>query len=144
CGMGAAICAVNQDRRPDVLQADYRGIRLFLNNVNGRFTDITKEARLNHPLWAFCSCFFDFNRDGWLDLAVTNYASYDPAKQCEGERLERDYCPPRQLEGEVTKLYQNIGGGAVRVKDVKLAADLSCMTGRDSGVLVDDFYCAGW
>ncbi|HMC63619.1 MAG TPA: CRTAC1 family protein [Gemmataceae bacterium] len=143
-GMGVAIADVNNDGRPDVLLTEYRGIRLFLNNGNGRFTDITKEAGLNHPLWAVCACFFDFNRDGWLDLAVTNYASYDPAKQCEGVRLERDYCPPRQFEGQVTKLYQNLGGPAVRFKDVTLAAGLSRLTGRGMGVVAADFNDDGW
>src|SRR5262249_55884342 len=51
-GMGVAIGDVNNDGYPDVLITEYRGARLFLNNHgNGTFTEVTKEAGLDCPLW---------------------------------------------------------------------------------------------
>jgi enediyne biosynthesis protein E4 len=41
-GMGVAIGDVNNDGWPDVLVTEYGGIRLFLNNGNGTFSDVTK------------------------------------------------------------------------------------------------------
>src|SRR5262249_17749789 len=46
-GMGVAIGDVNNDGWPDVLVTHYGGVRLFLNNGNGTFTDVTKEAGLD-------------------------------------------------------------------------------------------------
>src|SRR5436305_4008161 len=77
-GMGVAVGDVNNDGRPDVLVTEYGGARLFLNNGNGTFTDVTRQAGLENPFWAASACFFDYDRDGWLDLIVANYVDYDP------------------------------------------------------------------
>src|SRR5262249_28433371 len=51
-GMGVAIGDVNNDGWPDVLVTEYGGIRLFLNNGNGTFTDVTKISGLENKSWA--------------------------------------------------------------------------------------------
>jgi hypothetical protein len=108
-GMGVAIGDVNNDGWPDVLVTEYGGIRLFLNNGNGTFSDVTKEAGLDNPLWGTSASFVDYDRDGWLDLVVVNYVDYDPARPCASAGGQPDFCPPRQFEGTVTKLYHNLG-----------------------------------
>ncbi|MBN4081361.1 CRTAC1 family protein [Caldithrix abyssi] len=54
---------------------DYMGLehggespRLYRNNKNGAFTDVTKQANLNHPLLTMGSNFGDLNHDGYLDF----------------------------------------------------------------------------
>src|SRR5437588_434504 len=42
--MGVAVGDVNNDGRPDVLVTEDGGVRLFLNQGNGKFVDVTKEA----------------------------------------------------------------------------------------------------
>ena len=60
------------------------GTRLFRNNGNGTFTDVTEAAGLARPdpeygtLWAVAAAFADYDRDGWLDLFVSNYCVWDP------------------------------------------------------------------
>src|SRR5947208_2905661 len=49
-GMGVAIGDVNNDGWPDVLVTEYARVRLFLNNGNGTFTEVTKEAGLESVL----------------------------------------------------------------------------------------------
>ena len=49
--MGVAIGDVNNDGLPDVLVTQYTGVRLFLNNGNSTFTEVTKEAGLDNPFW---------------------------------------------------------------------------------------------
>src|SRR5262249_59660786 len=44
--MGVAVGDVNNDGRPDVLVTEEGGVRLFLNQGNGKFLDVTKEAGL--------------------------------------------------------------------------------------------------
>jgi hypothetical protein len=55
--------------------ADYLGQRttaektkLYHNNHDGTFSDVTKEAHLNHVIYAMGSNFGDFDNDGWLDF----------------------------------------------------------------------------
>jgi hypothetical protein len=60
----------------DVL-ADYLGLptkaersRLFRNNGNGTFTDMSREARVNRVFVAMGANFGDLDNDGWLDFYI--------------------------------------------------------------------------
>src|SRR5258705_40769 len=52
---------------------------LYHNNGDGTFTDVTKNAGLypEEIRWGTGCAFLDYNRDGWLDLFVTNYLDFD-------------------------------------------------------------------
>jgi len=54
----------------------FRGIsnRLYRNNRDGTFTDVTEAAGVTEPGKALGVVAFDFNQDGWLDLYVANDA----------------------------------------------------------------------
>src|SRR5260370_30348836 len=107
--MGVDIGDVSNEGWPDVLVTQYGGVKLFLNNGDGTFSDITKEAGLDSLLWATSAAFVDYDRDGWLDLVVVNYVNYDAAKPCATPAGQLDFCTPRMFEGSVTKLYRNLG-----------------------------------
>jgi hypothetical protein len=47
--------------------------RLYKNNRDGTFTDVTDEAGLRHVGWANSVCVGDFNNDGFEDLFCTYY-----------------------------------------------------------------------
>lgn len=47
--------------------------RLYHNNRDGTFTDVTKQAGLIHHGWSQGVCVGDYDNDGHLDLFVTNY-----------------------------------------------------------------------
>lgn len=49
------------------------GNRLFRNNRNGTFTDVTAKAGLGDPGWANGVCVGDYNNDGFEDLFLTYY-----------------------------------------------------------------------
>jgi enediyne biosynthesis protein E4 len=49
------------------------GNRLYHNNRDGTFTDITAKAGLNDPGWANGVCVGDYNNDGFEDLFLTYY-----------------------------------------------------------------------
>jgi hypothetical protein len=51
--------------------------KLFRNNGNGTFTDVTIEAGLGtQPATTHVAACGDYNNDGWLDLYVTHYSEY--------------------------------------------------------------------
>ena len=47
------------------------------NNGNGTFTDVTDKAGVNDPRWITGASFVDYDRDGDLDLFVSNYVDFD-------------------------------------------------------------------
>jgi enediyne biosynthesis protein E4 len=49
------------------------GNQLYRNDGNGKFTDVTANAGVGHVGWDFGCLWFDYDNDGWLDLAVTHY-----------------------------------------------------------------------
>ena len=67
---------------------DYLGIpndgetpRLYKNNKDGTFSNVTFETNMNHPLLTMGSNFGDINNDGFLDLFFTNRTFYSAGKQ---------------------------------------------------------------
>jgi hypothetical protein len=149
--MGVAIGDVNNDGWPDVLITQYGGVKLFLNDGDGKhFTDITEEAGLHNLAWGASAAFVDYNKDGWLDIVIANYVDYDPTWPCTAPNGKRDYCPPRTFPGRVCKLFRNLGraaagkGHGVRFEDVTVAAGLGERPGPGLGVVCADFNGDGW
>src|SRR5262249_25042926 len=138
------------DGRPDVLLTQYGGVRLFLNNGDGTFTDVTREAGLQNPRWGTSAAFLDYDRDGWLDLVVANYVRYDPSVPCPQQNGTLDSRAPRTFPGTVTALSRNLGRapgdppGRVRFEDVTRPSGLASAPGPGLGVLCADFDGDGW
>ena len=106
-GQGVAVGDVNNDGRPDLFVTEYGNARLFLNL--SRFVEITQAAGIDNPRWGTSAAFFDFDRDGWLDLVIANYLDYDPTVRCRDARGAQEFCGPHGYPGLVTKLYRNRG-----------------------------------
>jgi len=153
-GWGQGVCAGDYDNDgfDDLLVTYYGPNALYHNNADGTFRDVTAEAGL--PVagtrWSTGCAFFDYDRDGRLDLAVANYLEFDRAKiPRPGDSQFCVYkgmpvmCGPRGLPGGTNLLYRNQGAGKF--------ADVSVKTGFDkpSGyygftVLTGDFDNDGW
>ena len=100
--------------------------------------------------------FFDYDRDGWLDLVVVNYVDYDPTWPCQGPYGKPDYCAPKTFKGRVSRLFHNqsakvaAGSGAgakvppVQFQDVTVASGLGQVPGPGLGVMCADFDGDGW
>jgi enediyne biosynthesis protein E4 len=142
--MGVAIGDINNDGRPDVLVTQYQGVRLFLNEGNGRFRDITADAGLSNPAWGTSAAFCDYDRDGWLDLVVVNYVAYDPSWPCSSPSGRPDYCPPRVFPGTVSRLFHNRGTTPPRFEDVTVSSGLGRAPAPGLGVVCADFDGDGW
>jgi hypothetical protein len=91
---------------------------LYHNNGDGTFTDVTKSAGLMNaePRFGSGCTFLDYDRDGKLDLFVSNYVTLDLAtvpragqsKDCNSQGV---FCGPRGLPYGKHSLYRNNGDG---------------------------------
>jgi len=78
-GMGAAVADYNNDGFPDILITAVGQNRLFQNTGKGYFVDVTERAGLGGRIgFSTSALWFDFDRDGLLDLFVCNYVKWSP------------------------------------------------------------------
>ena len=89
------------------------------------------------------AAFFDYDKDGWLDLFVSNYCVWDPTTEPICNRPEApDYCHPDGYKGLPNSLYRNNRDGTFT--DVSAATGIRAHVGKGMGVGVADFDEDGW
>lgn len=80
-GVSASFADIDNDGDPDLYVTNIRdGNFLFENDGTGKFTNITKKSGLGHRGHSSAAVFFDYNRDGLLDLFLTNVGQYTSTK----------------------------------------------------------------
>src|SRR4051812_7758677 len=79
-GMGIACGDFDNDGNVDVFISAV-GMNHLFHNVGGKFVDITSQAFVggDPDAWSTGCAFFDFDRDGYLDLFVCNYVKWSKA-----------------------------------------------------------------
>jgi hypothetical protein len=140
-GMGLAVGDYDNDGDPDVYVTNFGPNRLYRNDGNGTFSDVTRQAGagLDDPRWSTSASFSDYDADGDLDLFVANYVDFTVAgaKVCQEPAGSRDYCGPRQFRPVPDRLFRNEGTGSFA--DVTDAAGISTAYGAGLGVAGADF-----
>ncbi len=143
---GVAVGDFDNDGYPDIYLTGYRHSVLYHNNRNGTFTDVTAKAGVgNDGEWATAAGWFDYDRDGKLDLLVTNYVQYDvdhPVSCGEKKAGYRAYCHPDSFPGSSPRLYHNNGDGTFT--DVTEKAGLVNKDGKSLAVALADLNGDGW
>jgi hypothetical protein len=115
-GMGAAAADYDNDGWVDLFVTAVGANHLF-RNVAGHFIDVTAAAGVagQPDQWSTCATWFDYDRDGDLDLFVCNYVRWSKAIDLQQDfrlvGIGRAYGPPRTFEGTFPYLYRNDGGG---------------------------------
>jgi hypothetical protein len=143
-GMGVAAADFDNDGYPDLFITGYPSCALLHNNRDGTFTDITERAGVkNAGKWAASAAWFDYDRDGRLDLFVANYAkfSYEHGPHCDYQGM-RTYCAQVAYQGERPTLFHNNGDGTFT--DVTAQSGLGKLIGRALGVVAVDANDDGW
>jgi enediyne biosynthesis protein E4 len=117
---GVCIGDYNNDGFEDIFCTYYGQNRLYRNNGDGTFTDVTKAAGLwnEQTRWGAGCSFLDYDRDGHLDLFVSNYVNFSfEHAPVPGENVNCDWkgvpvmCGPRGLPIGRHWLFHNDGDG---------------------------------
>lgn len=144
--VAASFADVDNDGDQDLYVTTVRGGNLlFENDGRGRFRDVTAASNVGLSSHSSGSVFFDYNKDGWLDLLVCNVGRYTTnAKGAHGEYVGlpdafSGHIYPERSEHPV--LYQNLGGH--RFRDVTAAVNLR-PEGWCGDASVADLNADGW
>lgn len=153
-GWASAVCVgdYNNDGFEDLFCTYFGQNRLYRNNGDGTFTDVTKAAGLwnPEPRWGAGCSFLDYNRDGHLDLFVSNYVRFSlehapvpgESTNCNWKGVPVE-CGPRGLPTGRHSLYRNNGDGTFT--DVSKQAGITGATeSYGMTVIAADFDEDGW
>jgi enediyne biosynthesis protein E4 len=144
-GMGVAVGDYNNDGFPDILVTCVGQNRLFRNTGKGTFVDVTsvsglgkREGLSTSALW------FDYDRDGLLDLFVCNYVKWSAERDvfCSLDGKHKSYCTPEAYRGETCWLFHNRGDGTF--EDVTAASGIFDSSSKSLGVAMIDDDRDGW
>lgn len=153
-GWACGVCVgdFNNDGFDDIFCARFGQSLLYRNNGDGTFTDVTQEAGLlsHEPRWGAGCSFVDYDRDGHLDLFVSNYVDFSfehapvPGQNNSCMWLGIPVaCGPRGLPTARHWLYRNNGDGTFT--DVSERAGIAQATSTYGlTVAAADFDEDGW
>jgi enediyne biosynthesis protein E4 len=144
-GMGVAVGDYDNDGFPDIFITCVGQNRLFKNTGKGTFVDVTKSSGLgNRQALSTSAIWFDYDRDGLLDLFVCNYvkwsAEHDVFCSLDGKR--KSYCTPEAYRGETCWLFHNRGNGTF--EDVTATSGIFDSSSKSLGVAMLDYDRDGW
>ncbi len=158
-GMAASFGDIDNDGDPDLYVTSIReGNLLYENNGDGKFINITNKSGVGVNAHSSSATFFDYDRDGLLDLFVTNVGVYtsevieEASVYPEQGSLSRSYeyylsfkdafsghLKPERSESSI--LFKNLGGN--KFQDVTRQMDLVDL-GWNGDAIVMDGNNDGW
>lgn len=149
---GVTIGDYDNDGFEDLFLTYYGINALYRNRGNGAFEDVTAKAGLpiGDVRWGSGATFIDYDRDGDLDLFVSNYLKFDVATAPEPGKGANCFwkgipvnCGPKGLPFDTNLFYRNNGDGTFT--DVSEKSGIAKVTGRYSmTAIVTDYNNDGW
>jgi hypothetical protein len=144
--MGVAVGDYDNDGFPDLMVLGYGRSILYRNNGDSTFSDVTAQAGVeNRSRWASSAAWFDYDKDGKLDLIIANYVDWTPDNNfyC-GDRAPgmRSYCHPDVYHGQPATLFHGNGDGTFT--DVSQSSRVGATAANGLGVVTFDYDNDGW
>ena len=146
-GLGCVVGDYDNDGYPDLYVTQYGKNVLYHNNGDGTFTDVTDKAGVggleSGTLFHAGAEFFDYDRDGRLDLYVGGYVALEPngMRYCKFSDVLTS-CPPSVYRGSPDMLYHNNGDGTFT--NVTEKAGIYQPDGKNLAVGSADYDNDGW
>src|SRR6516164_9454885 len=146
-GLGCVWGDYDNDGHPDLFITQYGPNVLYHNNGDGTFSDVTQKAGVAgmefNTYFHSGATFFDYDRDGKLDLYVGGYVALPPGAQryCNLGGVTSS-CPPSAYEGSADILYHNNGDGTFT--NVTKKAGIYQAGGKNLSVGAADYDNDGW
>jgi hypothetical protein len=144
-GMGVAVGDYNNDGFPDLFISCVGQSRLFRNTGKGTFVDVTRSSGLfGRQGLSTSALWFDYDRDGFLDLFVCNYVRWSPERDvfCSLDGTHKSYCTPEAYRGDTCWLFHNRGNGTF--EDVTATSGVFDSSSKSLGVAMLDYDQDGW
>jgi len=144
-GMGVAVGDYNNDGFPDIFITCVGQSRLFRNTGKGAFVDATRSSGLfGRQGLSTSAVWFDYDRDGFLDLFVCNYVRWSPDGDvfCSLDGTHKSYCTPEAYRGDTCWLFHNRGNGTF--EDVTATSGVFDSSSKSLGVAMLDYDQDGW
>jgi cytochrome oxidase Cu insertion factor (SCO1/SenC/PrrC family) len=144
--VGASFADINNDGNVDLYVTRVRAPnKLFVGDGHGHFEDISESAGVDYVGHSSGSVFFDYDRDGLLDLLLTNVGKYTTEDRGEGFYSAYAGAFTGHLHadrGEASILYRNLGGlrfenvnEVVGFNDISWTGDATPIDANDDGWL---------
>src|SRR6516162_10584989 len=144
-GIGVAVADYDNDGFPDLYITCYGQNRLFKNTGKGTFADVTRASGLwGREAFSTSALWFDYDRDGLLDLFVCNYVKWSAEHDvfCSVDGKQKSYCTPEAFRGETCWLFHNRGNGTF--EDVTPHSGIFDSSSKSLGVALLDYDQDGW
>ena len=144
-GLGVAAGDFNNDGFPDILITCVGQNHLFKNTGKGAFVDVTRASGLAaREGFSTSALWFDYDRDGLLDLFVCNYVKWSSEHDvfCSLDGKHKSYCTPEAYRGETCWLFHNRGDGTF--EDVTAKSGIFDSSSKSLGVAMFDYDQDGW
>ena len=144
-GLGVAVADFNNDGFPDLFISCVGQSRLFQNTGKGTFIDVTERSGLGgRKGFSTSALWFDYDRDGHLDLFVCNYVKWSPEQDvfCTLDGNHKSYCTPEAYRGATPWLFRNRGNGTF--EDVTARSGIFDSSSKSLGVAMMDHDLDGW
>jgi len=138
-GLGVAVGDYDNDGHLDLYVNNYGPNVLYRNNGDGTFTDVTAQAGVaNGSEVGAGANFLDMDKDGDLDLFVSNYIAWSYDRHVVHDRSGHSvYSGPRDYPKNRNALFRNNGDGTFT--DVTAESGIGAYEGAGMGTVCADY-----
>jgi len=112
-GQGIAVGDYNEDGFPDLFDANIGRNRLYRNNGDGTFTDVSNAIGLSGNAWTTCGLIADIDGDSLADLYEVTYCGGEkPYEQACRNSRGIATCPPLDFQAAPDRFWRGTAEGA--------------------------------